>query len=98
MHRMWATFSWVVAASKQRSGTLDVLAVLYSADRIVWYSNTGSANKSALFDPTDERFVDVRGAALPAAQSRCTLFCISLLSTSAVCFEPAGRLDFVAVP
>ena len=32
--------------------------MLYSADRIVWYANTGSANRSALFILGDERFVD----------------------------------------
>lgn len=32
--------------------------MLYSADRIVWYPNTGSANRSALFVLGDERFVD----------------------------------------
>jgi hypothetical protein len=39
-------------------GDTDVLAMLYSADRIVWYANTGSPNRSALFVLGDERFVD----------------------------------------
>jgi hypothetical protein len=39
----------------------DVVAMVYSADRLSWYENGASSNKSALFDwPFAEHLIDVR--------------------------------------
>jgi hypothetical protein len=50
----------------QRDGDDDVLAMLYSADRLVWYSNTNdTSNKSNLFQLGQEQFIAVGASTAP---------------------------------